>query len=882
LIALGLLLASSSVKHNITHIVEGYFETTLNHSSFSRSVGMMNVRLSTFRYRVFSDDNFLQSEGEILQDLIRNLHDQSENNELRNVLQRLADNFSRYRQHCQWFNYLLRSRVELDGYIEQQLQILQELLADSIIDETLWGDETLYLQQLSQLVFGYYEDFLNIAYLNIAEDPSRFRTVLQPDASLIDTQLSELRSRIEPLLAAGPLIERLGKQLLDSVDYYHYLLRNYRQEMAAVAKDELQQEQLVTEIIATMRSFDAQARLTVAGAERSLRRTINITVSFVMAFVLLLVLLYWWGYRKAFKNHIQVPLSVINNRLKRFEQGDYGSPMRLGRDDEWGEIEVVFNQMVANLQKSVASLEQSEQRYRDIFNNASDGIYQATMSGKLIKANRVLFETFGYVMPKDLDLFNDQEFSSIDIRRDIYYRAEDRNQWIDSLQQQGEVHDFEVELLRRDGSHFWASISGHLVYDSDGQPDYIEGIVRDISERREDHAVVERLHRYLQDIIDSMPSVLIGVNRNMEVTLWNKRAEQESAFSAEEVRGFPLKKACRLFDEVAYQEALAETLLCGKPTRLLKVKSIKKTGNGGRRSFDILIYPLAADETGGAVIYMEEVTERLQLEQMMVRSEKMQSIGGLAAGLAHEINNPLAVVLQNAQVLSRRLSPELNKNCEVAKEIGTTMETIVKYTQARDCEKMIQMITVAGQRVAEIVRNIQNFSRYGASRFVFCSISELLERTLELVASDYEMRRNFDFGRIKLVREYQTVPEVRCESSQIQQVFLILLKNAAQALVGCCEERQITLKIIPSGDDHIAVQIFDNGAGMDAEVVTRIFDPFFTTQEVGEGTGLGLSIAYFIITHLHEGQLKVTSDPGQGSCFEIILPMGNSAEKEKA
>ncbi|MFK5925932.1 MAG: PAS domain S-box protein, partial [Desulfuromusa sp.] len=505
-----------------------------------------------------------------------------------------------------------------------------------------------------------------------------------------------------------------------------------------------------------------------------------------------------------------------------------------------------------------------------------DGIFQADVSGCLFNVNPALAEMFGYNSADESELL--AEIADLNIQRDIYLLEEDRDRWLNLIRQDGEVRDFEVQMLRKNGDIFWAAVNGHMVRDSAGHISCIEGTVRDISSQRSSQEALQQLQDYLQNIIDSMPSVLIGVNNNMEVTLWNKRAEQESILTAEKANGLSMTKVCRLFDSTAYMPKLAETLQTRKPTRLLKVQSLKKAKDGGSRFFDILIYPLSLAEASGAVIHMDDVTERLRLEEMMVRSEKMQSIGGLAAGLAHEINNPLAVILQNVQVLTRRLSPDLDKNRETAQSLGTTIEMIGEYTRLRGCEKMLHSISDAGQRAAKIVENMQSFSRGGVSNFIPCPLSDLLEKMVELAGSDYDMRHQFDFKKIRIVRDYQPAPNVCCDASQIQQVFLSLLKNAAQALSFDRDESQIILRISPYGKNHISMQIEDNGPGMETSVAARIFDPFYTTRQVGQGTGLGLSIAYFIVTHNHNGRLSVTSEPGQGSCFEMILPLTNDEE----
>ncbi len=294
--------------------------------------------------------------------------------------------------------------------------------------------------------------------------------------------------------------------------------------------------------------------------------------------------------------------------------------------------------------------------------------------------------------------------------------------------------------------------------------------------------------------------------------------------------------------------------------------------------FDILVYPLSSANNSGVVIHIDDVTERARFEERMVRSEKMQSVGSLASGLAHEINNPLAAILQNVQVLSRRLSPELRQNKEAAEELGTSIEVIAQYIKLRGCEKMLQSITDAGQRTAKIVANVQSFSRTDAVSFMVCSVSDLIERTLDLASSDYDMRHHYNFQNIQIVRDFHTIPNISCEMSQIQQVLLSLFKNAAQAMSHHSESPCLIVRLKQAGEEHICIQVEDNGPGMDADLCCRIFDPFYTTKDVGSGSGLGLSITYFIVTQTHNGSLSVTSDVGRGSRFDIILPVTQVAE----
>jgi signal transduction histidine kinase len=152
----------------------------------------------------------------------------------------------------------------------------------------------------------------------------------------------------------------------------------------------------------------------------------------------------------------------------------------------------------------------------------------------------------------------------------------------------------------------------------------------------------------------------------------------------------------------------------------------------------------------------------------------------------------------------------------------------------------------------------------------------LMDKTVELAANDYDLKKKYDFRHIELVRDYAPdLPGIHCTPTEIEQVLLNLLKNSAQAMAGrpkdSTEPPRITLRTRLQ-HDKVCIQVLDNGPGMDEETRKRVFEPFFTTKSVGEGTGLGLSVSYFIITTNHGGSFTVDSEPGKGACFTILLP----------
>lgn len=396
----------------------------------------------------------------------------------------------------------------------------------------------------------------------------------------------------------------------------------------------------------------------------------------------------------------------------------------------------------------------------------------------------------------------------------------------------------------------------------------------DITEQKQAKEEVARMRLYLKNIIDSMPSVLIGVDPWGYITVLNQPAEQACGASWEAAQG---RFFGELFPQLESQfEQVRQAIRLGSP---IKTPRMTLEDQGELHYADVMVYPLIADSASGAVIRVDDVTARVRIESMMVQTEKMLSVGGLAAGMAHEINNPLGAILQGSQNILRRITPDMPQNRAVAEAIGIDLDRLNCYLEQRRVLHFLEGIREAGARAAKIVADMLSFSRRSESRFTPVDFEDLLETVLRLAASDYDLKKKYDFKRIMIQRDYDpTLRIVYCDKTEIEQVILNLLKNAAQAMA---EEGSpsptITLRTRRESL-YVLIEVVDNGPGMDEKILKRIFEPFFTTKEVGSGTGLGLSVSYFIVTEQHRGRLSVTSKPGQGACFSIRLPLGREAK----
>ncbi len=380
------------------------------------------------------------------------------------------------------------------------------------------------------------------------------------------------------------------------------------------------------------------------------------------------------------------------------------------------------------------------------------------------------------------------------------------------------------------------------------------------------------MRRYLNNVVDSMPSVLVGVDRQGRITHWNRHAEEMTGIASNEAYGNPLPPVFARFNLQSDQVRASIRKKEGT-----KMEKVAHKVDGETHFVDIMIYPLIANGTEGAVIRVDDVTARVRIEDMMVHTEKMLSVGGLAAGMAHEINNPLSSILQSVQNTLLRLSTDHPKNREAAEAMGIDLTALQAYLEDRDILKFLGAIRESGTKASIIVENMLNFTRKTDSPMTAVSMSDLLDEAIELAAHDYDLKKKYDFRSIEVVKDFAPdVPPVRCMATEIEQVVLNLLRNAAQAMMGVQgghKSPRIILRIKKEGD-LICLEVEDNGPGMGEEVRKRVFEPFFTTKEEGVGTGLGLSVSYFIITQNHRGTMGVESDPDKGARFTIRIPIG--------
>lgn len=279
----------------------------------------------------------------------------------------------------------------------------------------------------------------------------------------------------------------------------------------------------------------------------------------------------------------------------------------------------------------------------------------------------------------------------------------------------------------------------------------------------------------------------------------------------------------------------------------------------------------------------EEVNLKLkQTQSQMLQKEKMATVGQLAAGVAHEINNPMGFITSNLNTLGKYLSKINSYISEHYKELEQLLnpeqlaELMQKRRQAKidrvldDIPELLEESLDGATRVKEIVQNLKTFSRIDEAETKEANLNDCLESTLKMVWNEIKYKA-------KVAKDYGDLPPIKCYPQQLNQVFMNMLVNGAHAIE---QEGEIGVRTWADATS-IYVVISDNGCGMPPEVQERIFEPFFTTKDVGKGTGLGMSIAYEIVQR-HAGEIKIDSREGEGTSFTIRLPFVVEEKKHES
>ncbi|MHB8880059.1 MAG: sodium:solute symporter family transporter [Thermodesulfovibrionales bacterium] len=334
------------------------------------------------------------------------------------------------------------------------------------------------------------------------------------------------------------------------------------------------------------------------------------------------------------------------------------------------------------------------------------------------------------------------------------------------------------------------------------------------------------LKEFSENIIESAPVGIVTLDDQLNVRYWNRQIENLTGIKKAEAFNNPIMTLLPWLNK--------EMLLQGEQQEMTLETPAYQT-------FRMNISPFK-DPSGGFVVILEDITDKIKMEQQLLQSSKMATIGRLTAGMSHEIGNPLASISSLVQELMS-----------------------LKFLTSQDIEftgESLKIINVHIERIANIVRSLGDFARISTGEKVLSNIAEVLDRTLTLVRYDKRFRN------IKFRTDIGAIPPVRINPDKMQQVFFNIILNALDAMP---DGGELVISMKTSGPD-IEIVFIDTGTGIDESIISRVFDPFFTSKPLGKGTGLGLSICYGIIRE-HNGTISVKSDKGKGTTLTIRIPL---------
>ena len=402
-------------------------------------------------------------------------------------------------------------------------------------------------------------------------------------------------------------------------------------------------------------------------------------------------------------------------------------------------------------------------------------------------------------------------------------------------------YDAAVELR---GRLVHLSISRFPILDAAGKVAAVCSLSKDVTAQAEAEAALCRTREYLQHILDNSPVMIVTTDLEGEIVSFNRGAEEALGYGAEEVIG---RSASVLYREPGERESLLRRIKQEGAVRDYQTDLQRKDGTALPTSITLSELRDASGKMIGTVGIAKDISRRKALMDQIILSERLAAVGRLAAGVAHEINNPLAVIGEIGGLLT-----------DVMEEDPSHEELVAEL------EEWLPKLMDQVKRGRSITSRMLSFSRKSENEVQLVDVNAALEETLPFMAKEAAL------AKVTLHRDYQPdLPPVRVEEMQLQEIFINLINNAIQALAAEDGGNIWLTTRFEAGKVQIAVR--DDGPGIAEEVRDRLFDPFVTTKPPGKGTGLGLSICYGVVKR-YDGEIRVESEVGGGATFTVIFP----------
>jgi len=525
-----------------------------------------------------------------------------------------------------------------------------------------------------------------------------------------------------------------------------------------------------------------------------------------------------------------------------------------------------------------AALKLSEERFRIAAESSGDSIYEWDLRNDAVAVlggNRMQPLADGWTLPKG------KEFRAVLHPADREpVEAAIRRHLDDAV-----PYSQEYRIIAPNGEIRYYSDTGSALRDENGRPFKWIGVCKDISERKK----VERANAELAKIVECADTAIISQDLLGHVLTWNRGAERMYGYSPTDILGRNISNLLPP-DRITEENSLIEKLLRGEMVDHFETVRITKSG----KPINVLltISPIR-DHSGkvvGAAHVAWDITQIKQLQSQLAQAQKLESVGQLAAGIAHEINTPIQYIGDNGKFLEDAFRdlirfadaharpaldlPEPVKALLPADHGDAIEEGLLEYLRL-EIPRAITQLLEGVDSVARIVRAMKEFSHPGPVEKMPVNINRAIESTILVSRSEWkyvtEVTTDFD----------PDLPPVRCIAGEFNQVILNLIVNSAHAIADVVSDsgNKGTIHISTRLNGAVVeIRVSDTGGGIPEAIQSKIFDPFFTTKPVGKGTGQGLAIAHAVIVQKHSGALKVESEPGHGTTFIIQLPLEHEVE----
>ncbi|HQU85460.1 MAG TPA: PAS domain S-box protein [Pyrinomonadaceae bacterium] len=552
-------------------------------------------------------------------------------------------------------------------------------------------------------------------------------------------------------------------------------------------------------------------------------------------------------------------------------------------------IEHSLSLSLREMQEVYDQLRKNEMRYALAAQGANDGLWDWDLvTGEAFYSERWMELMHASHKPANIAYSKDCWLGKI--------HEDDRSRVIADLDAHfcGETDHFENRhrVILEDGEEIWISARGLAFFDSKGRAVRFAGSMRDITQKKQFEAELHEAKEFLAGVIDNLPCSIIIKDYDGKIVLANNLIFEIYGKSAEELIGktaLDLLKSEELAEKVRKDDL---EILNGEQnitTRELK----HRDKNGNWRFFEITRRAFYTDknEKPHLLSIGIDVTERKLMESQLSQAQKLESIGQLAAGIAHEINTPTQYVGDNTRFVKDSFNDifgafdeyktliESVKNNAVSPEfLRQTEEKLKKYDiefLREELPQAVQQSLDGVERISKIVRSMRDFAHPGAKEMQNADLNRAIESTITVARNEW-----------KYVADLETdldnsLPLVPCLIGELNQVFLNMIINATHAIAdatanGTKGRGKITVSTSFADKNCAEVRISDSGTGIPADVRTKIFDPFFTTKEVGKGTGQGLAISHTVVVEKHHGSISFETEMGKGTTFIIKLPLGEN------